>query len=259
MSQTLVAPQIEHLQAALDPYREQLTEHALYPSIKDLDKLKIFTQNHVYAVWDFMSLLKALQIRLTSVSLPWQPVGDAETRYLINEIVTGEESDVDESGQRCSHFELYLRAMEQLGSDTADVISFTKGFDVAHYEQYIASGNLHGSVKDFVTDTFHTALNAPTHVIAAVFTFGREDIIPDMFISMVRELASAYPEQLSTFKYYLERHIEVDGGEHSNLGMQMVAKLCGDDAQKWREATEAATKALQMRIRLWNGILSQLK
>lgn len=258
MSQTLVAPQIEQLQVALQPYRQQLTMHELYPSIKDLDKLKIFAKDHVYAVWDFMSLLKALQIRLTSVSLPWQPVGDAETRYLINEIVTGEESDVDESGQRCSHFELYLKAMGQLGVDTTAVLDFAKGFDVGNYERYIASAPIHGSVKDFVTDTFHTALHAPTHVIAAVFTFGREDIIPDMFISMVRELANAYPERLSTFKYYLERHIEVDGGEHSHLGMQMVAKLCGDDAQKWQEATEAATKALQMRIRLWNGILAQL-
>src|SRR5690606_908742 len=103
MSATIIAPKIEQLQAALNPLRQQLSDHPLYASVKDIENLKVFTQNHVYAVWDFMSLLKALQIRLTSVSLPWQPVGDAEARFLINEIVTGEESDVDEQGKRCSH------------------------------------------------------------------------------------------------------------------------------------------------------------
>jgi hypothetical protein len=35
-------------------------------------------------------------------------MGNANTRYLINEIVTGEESDLDERGKRASYFELYL-------------------------------------------------------------------------------------------------------------------------------------------------------
>lgn len=258
MSDISLAPKIDQLQSSLQGLREQLKHHPLYPSIKNLDKLKIFTQNHVYAVWDFMSLLKALQIRLTSVSLPWQPVGNAETRYLINEIVTGEESDVDENGKRCSHFELYLDAMQQLGVDTKEVIDFAAGLTAQNYKTYIASSKLDAAVKSFLTYTFDTAFHAPTYVIASVFTFGREDIIPDMFISMVRELANEYPEQLSIFKYYLERHIEVDGGEHSHLGMQMVEQLCGDDEQKWEAATQSAIEALQMRVALWNGINAQI-
>lgn len=258
MSEILTATKIGQLQAALNPLRQQLTDHPLYTSLKDMENLKVFTQNHVYAVWDFMSLLKALQIRLTSVSLPWQPVGDAETRFLINEIVTGEESDVDEQGNRCSHFELYLEAMEQLGVDTRPVLEFSAGLTAQNYREYIASGDLQEAVKAFLTYTFDIAFHAPVHVIASVFTFGREDIIPDMFIGLVRSLATSYPEKLSILKYYLERHIEVDGGEHSDLGMQMVSRLCGKDAAKWQEATAAAIRSLEMRVHLWDGIKAQL-
>lgn len=258
MSAAISNPKIEELQSALNPLRQQLADHPLYRSIKEMDNLKVFTQNHVYAVWDFMSLLKALQIRLTSVSLPWQPVGDAETRFLINEIVTGEESDVDEQGKRCSHFELYLEAMAQLGVATQPVLDFSAGLTAENYREYIASSILHEAVKAFLTYTFDIAFHAPVHIIASVFTFGREDIIPDMFIGLVRSLATTYPEKLSILKYYLERHIEVDGGEHSDLGMQMVSRLCGNDAMKWQEATDAAIRSLEMRVRLWNGIKAQL-
>src|SRR3989338_5090295 len=97
---------LEKIGKAITPLRQQIVGHDAYSAIRRLDDLKIFMQYHVYAVWDFMSLLKTLQRGLTCVEVPWFPTGSADTRYLINEIVVGEESDVDSFGNRKSHFEL---------------------------------------------------------------------------------------------------------------------------------------------------------
>ena len=216
----------------------------------------MFTGYHVFAVWDFMSLLKSLQQKLTCTTTPWVPIGSANTRYLINEIVLGEESDVDESGNRTSHFELYLNAMKKMGADTTPIdqllIYLQNGISV---QQAMEQLQLPNAIKDFVGYTFNIIEKAPVHVQAAVFTFGREDLIPDMFMGLVKDLSAQYPEQLSVFKYYLERHIEVDGDHHSHLAMEMVAELCGEDALKWEQATEAAIASLKQRKYLWDAVL----
>jgi hypothetical protein len=228
----------------------------VYAQINDIEGLKKFTEFHVFAVWDFMSLLKSLQIGLTCVSLPWIPIGSANTRYLINEIVTGEESDVDELGNRISHFELYLQAMEQMGANTNAikemVTLLTSGQSI---DKTIQDSNLSSKVKQFLNFTFDIAQNAPLHVKAAVFTFGREDLIPDMFTQILNEIYSTHPEKVSVFKYYIERHIEVDGGHHSQLALEMVAELCGNNQSKWEEATAASIKSLEVRAGLWDAII----
>jgi hypothetical protein len=58
--------------------------------------------------------------------------------------------------------------------------------------------------------------------------------------------------------YYLARHIEVDGGHHSHLALEMTEELCGGDLDKYWEATEAAATALQKRLVLWDGILLEV-
>lgn len=246
---------LERLKIEIENTRVQLLEHPVYSKIKDLEGLKKFSQIHVFAVWDFMSLLKSLQIELTSVSIPWMPVGNANTRYLINEIVLGEESDVDEFENRISHFELYLKAMSQMGASTALLNGFFETLrQEANIQTAIKKSNLPEAVKLFLSFTFDIAQNAPLHVKAAVFTFGREDLIPNMFMKLLEEIHSETPDKVSTFKYYIERHIEVDGGHHSHLALEMVESLCGDDENKWKEATAASIKALELRQVLWNAI-----
>jgi predicted protein tyrosine phosphatase len=110
---------IEQIKKVIEQDRQALLTHPLYKKVERLDQLQLFTEQHVYAVFDFMSLLKTLQQLLTCVQVPWVPVGTPNTRYLINEIVLGEESDVDEHGVRMSHFEMYVKAMQQLGASTS--------------------------------------------------------------------------------------------------------------------------------------------
>lgn len=117
---------IENIVESTEELRQTILNHPVYAAIQDIEDLQIFMQYHIYAVWDFMSLLKALQNNLTCTSIPWFPVGDGETRHLINEIVVGEESDVDLQGIRKSHFELYVDAMNQCGASTDEIHTFLK-------------------------------------------------------------------------------------------------------------------------------------
>lgn len=247
--------QILRLKKELEVEKSQLLSHPVYAKISDLAGLQNFTQIHVFAVWDFMSLLKSLQINLTSVQMPWIPVGSADTRYLINEMVLGEESDVDEHGNRISHFELYKKGMVQMGASTfsidALIDKIQQGIPI---QEAIRAAQLHPNVQSFLEYTFEIALHAPIHVKAGVFTFGREDLIPSMFHQLLERLYAEIPQQVSTFRYYIERHIEVDGDHHSHLAIEMLSQLCGDDDDKWEEVLQASKKALQKRYLLWDAL-----
>jgi len=255
-----MSSRLEALKAEIKPLRQALINHPLYPNIKTLAGLQTFMEYHVYAVWDFMSLLKSLQRQLTCTDVPWVPKGSANTRYLINEIVIGEESDVDEQGKRTSHFELYLSAMLQSGANVESVeklvMAIAGGADI--YD-VLNDNTLPKGAIGFMRNTFDVITNGAVHTQAAVFTFGREDIIPGMFVSFVKELNKQTQDKVSIFQYYLERHIEVDGDHHSLLAYEMTEELCGDDAGRWDEATEAVKSALHARIRLWDTILEEIK
>ncbi len=113
------------INSSIHPQKELLLQHSLYGKVKTIDDLKHFLEGHVYAVWDFMSLLKALQSKLTCTSTPWLPVGNPEIRYLINEIVLAEETDINIDGKRQSHYEMYIEAMKACGADTSCHRSFS--------------------------------------------------------------------------------------------------------------------------------------
>ncbi|MBE7175260.1 MAG: DUF3050 domain-containing protein [Mucilaginibacter polytrichastri] len=242
------------IEEEIRPLQHQLFEHPLYRKITTPEALNRFMEYHVFAVWDFMSLLKSLQTRLTCTRVPWLPVADTETAYLINGIVTGEETDIDNNGRRCSHFEWYLRAMEQSGSDTAPISAFTtalrsgKTIDEAFAEVHVPEG-----VQAFVSHTFSIIASGKPHVQAAAFTFGREDLIPPMFIKMVNTWTAPFRERFGLFIDYLNRHIEVDGDEHSHMAITMTERLC-DTEEKRAEARVAVKAALQQRIRLWDQV-----
>jgi len=106
------------IERELQPYTDQLKNHPLYDRLNSIEDIKLFMEHHVYAVWDFMSLLKGLQVELTGTTIPWTPKYNPSLTRFINEIVLEEESDVDEDGNYMSHFEMYLDAMDQVGAST---------------------------------------------------------------------------------------------------------------------------------------------
>ena len=104
--------------------RDTLLDHPLYADVVSIDDLRQFMEDHVFAVWDFMSLLKRLQQEMTCTSVPWLPADNPKAARLINDIVIGEETDVDPDGLYVSHLDLYLRAMKDVGADTARFDTF---------------------------------------------------------------------------------------------------------------------------------------
>ncbi len=214
---------------------------------------------HVFAVWDFMCLLKALQRRLTSPTVPWLPVGNPQTRRLINEIVLGEESDELPDGRVLSHFELYLSAMSESGADFSAVAAFEHELKQGRPVRVaLREVGAPAAAREFVVQTLDVVERDRPHLTAAVFTVGREQMIPLMFVKIVRALADAHPGKLETFKLYLERHIELDQSEHGPLAAQMLQNLCGCHRSRWEEATSAATSALEGRRRLWDAVLEKV-
>lgn len=252
-------PHIDQLRQRISDLRNDLIQHPVYGSVNEIEQVRTFMEYHIYAVWDFMSLLKSLQNQLTCTRVPWIPQGNAAVRYLINEIVTGEESDVDQHGERKSHFELYLEAMEQCGAATTGITVLLEGLAAGNtIETGIRKETIPQAAQQFLQFTFEVIATGKPHVIAAVFTFGREDLIPNMFHSIVSELHKRFPGQLDVFTYYLDRHIEVDGEHHGHLALEMVSELCGNDPEKWEEATLYSIRALESRKALWNGVLQEI-
>lgn len=247
------------LKEEIAPYKLEIINHPLYKSIKNIEDLKIFMEYHIYAVWDFMSLLKSLQINLTCIEVPWFPVGDADTRYLINEIVTGEESDIDHLGNRKSHYELYLEAMAQSGANTSSMYRLAELLQKKiPLDEALETSMVPNAANLFLKNTFNIINSNEIYIQSAVFTFSREDLIPAMFISIVKDLDNQFPDNVSILKYYLERHIEVDGDHHSNLALEMTNKLCGTNRDRWKKATLAVKEALSARVKLWDSAMEAI-
>jgi len=249
-------PGIDRLEEQIAETRGRVITHPIYTALDNHDAIRTFLEHHVFAVWDFMSLLKSLQRNLTCIDVPWVPTGATGSRRLINDIVLVEESD-ELRGGFISHFELYVEGMTEAGADTSVINGFIdlvrRGTPVL---AAIEAAGVPAPAAEFVKVTWGFVENAPVHAQAAAFAFGREDLIPDMF-RQVRDVNERLGS-LDTFVDYLERHIEVDGEEHTPMAMQMLADLCADDDAKWAECAETINVALAARARLWDGILAAI-
>jgi hypothetical protein len=247
------------LHARLSPLREALAAHPLYNRVADVESLRVFMTSHVFAVWDFMTLLKTLQRGLTCVETPWLPSPDAHAARLINTIVLGEETDEVAPGEYTSHFDLYLTAMDELGAEREPIDGMIRALRGGQtVDDALDDAEVPASTRDFVRSTMHIAGGA-IHEVAASFLHGREDLVPMMFRRILGGIAADPTLECVSFRRYLERHVDVDEHEHGPMAQRLLRSLCADDEAKWDQAAEAAAAGLRARLELWDGVLEQIE
>jgi hypothetical protein len=245
--------------------RTRLDRHPLYASVRTLADLRCFMEHHVYAVWDFMSLLKFLQGAVAPVSVPWLPTGSAQStlaQRFINEIVLGEETDegLPDSAKNpsfISHFDLYLGAMEEVGADTRPVRAFLKAVKKKGLTAALLKSDIPEPSRRFMATTFGFLDTEKAHLVGAAFALGREQVIPGMFRSLLSDMGIS-KKKAPLFHYYLERHIHLDDESHGPLSLKLLAQLCGNSASKHKAAGKAARQAVEARITFWNGVRASL-
>src|SRR5689334_10809222 len=198
---------LDYANADLSGLREALLDHPLYGNVASLADLKLFMEDHVFAVWDFMSLLKRLQQDMTCIKVPWFPAGNERAARLINDIVIGGESDIGPDGSYVSHLGLYLRAMREIGASTRRFERFRSlvlvGIPV---EVALKLTGAPPHVQVFVAHTMALANSGATEEVLAAFFYGREDIIPEMFRRLLKTLYGAKHnnDRLRHFIYYID-------------------------------------------------------
>ncbi len=243
----------------IESLRVKLEAHPIYAAVTTLDDLRVFMQHHVYSVWDFMSLIKYLQNEVAPARWPWTPSGDASVQRFINELVLEEETDVALPGQEghTSHFMLYLEAMREIGADAGTPARFVQKVAEQGIDAALGSGLAPAPSAAFTRTTFDFLASGKPNAVAAALALGREHVIPSMFRAFLSRMAVT-EAQAPSFYYYLNRHVHLDEDFHAPLSLRLLAALCGDDAEKWREAEAAAETAVNARLQFWDGVLQAL-
>tara|TARA_Y100001970_G_scaffold286588_1_gene409096 strand:- start:301 stop:1020 length:720 start_codon:yes stop_codon:yes gene_type:complete len=229
--------------------------HPIYGHINDEKTLKIFMENHVYSVWDFQSLLKSLQVNLSCIEIPWIPTSNRESRRFINEIVLDEESSGHPNGGYASHFELYREAMGEVGAECTKIDILISELRNGKNINYVINKYVSNNAKKFVKSTFKYIFSKNLCELMAIFTYRREDIIPDMFEKLIKSFNKENQKRWSKFTFYLKEHIICDRDKHGPMAKNILYNLCKENELKWNKAENAAVNILNQRILMWDKIL----
>ena len=244
----------------IESLQQRLDNHPIYATLQTVEDLRVFMAHHVYSVWDFMSLIKYLQHEVAPARWPWTPGRDASVQRFINELVLEEETDESAPGQEgefSSHFMLYIGAMREIGADADSPLRFIRLIEESGLEPALSSGLVPDPSLAFTRTTFGFIESGKPHAVAAALALGREHVIPAMFRAFLSRMHIT-EAQAPTFHFYLNRHIHLDEDFHAPLSLRLLQALCGGDADKCREAEEAAIQAVEARIALWDGVLQAL-
>jgi len=244
--------------ATIREVTRELQNHELYYSVKTIEDVRTYMKFQVWCVWDFMTLVKSLQLGLISSSVIWLPPKEASLGSFIYEILSTEETDINHTADgHASHFETYLLAMKQAGANIKPINAFIESLQSGTpYKEALAKAEIPTEAKEFVATTLKYA-HSSLHIAVSAFCLSREGIIPSMFTTFLNNFAVA--EDLSIFKWYLNRHITIDNDSHGPLSVKLFRTIIGTDETKLDEALDAALEALKARKVFLDEILKEIK
>lgn len=251
---SILSDPIAYLQQEVAPTRRLLLNNGLYYQLQSLPDLRRFMEHHIFTVWDFIALVKALRRELVVAPGSQLPASVVARRF-ITEVVPDEETTTSLPGRLVSHFALYVRAMEECGADTTPIRQLVAAVTAGRpTEEALQAAQAPDAVRQFVGTTFSIIHSGKPHAVAAAVAFGHEEWIPNRLRQLVNTLRAQLPGQLDTFASCLDQHGHCATGKHALLGRELVRELCADAPERWQDCQEVAIRCLEARLKLWDGI-----
>jgi hypothetical protein len=178
----------------------------------------------------------------------------------VNEIVLEEESDVANPKNPqvfASHFEIYLKSMKEVTASSRQINAFLNLVRAEGIKTALECDQIPKSMKKFMASTFHVIEFGKAHEIAASFAYGREKLVPLMFLKIL-DSCQVGATQAPLFHYYLERHAHLDGEQHGPMAEKLVLAMTDGDPKKEQEARAAAESSIKSRIQMWDEVLLEM-
>jgi hypothetical protein len=160
----------------------------LYSCIKTEDDFRVFMENHIFTIWDYMSLLKALENSFRNDSLPWFPSRNAKSLKTLHEVVCQEEFASDGKGEIKSNFEMYLETMEEIGANTSDilnVLSHARSIDIIQEALTLSNNNVESSY--YTRFIYNIIKSGKPHLMATVLALSKETSFPSLFAENLKD------------------------------------------------------------------------
>jgi hypothetical protein len=110
-------------------------------------------------------------------------------------------------------------------------------------------------VAKFVEYNIKTAITKPITDVVAIFYFGRENLIPQMFERFINQSSIKSTQYL---KYYLQRHIEIDSEDHGPKMLKLLNFVTNNNTQNIKNCINIGIDSIIKRTELWDNILIRL-
>lgn len=243
----------------IEDLKSELAAHCLYTKLQHMEDIHIFMEHHVFAVWDFMSLAKALQLHLDATQVIEKQTDNSKILGFVNGILTGGETDPNKKEIVLSHLEMYLELMDEIGANTTNIkkliASSAAGLDIHEAMQIAQLTDEQQRILNFTQTIIATN---EIHKIAVAATLVPEGMISNRFLKILKETEERDNLLVPKFKNYLNRYKAIDGNDYGLLSLEMVTHFCDSDGKKWVDILDIAMKTLSHRIYLWDAIVDEI-